>query len=201
MKKIKKIIIGTHNTGKFKEICDLLPKKIIKISPKDLNIDAPEETGSTFEENSKIKAVYFTKKTNLITIADDSGLEIDLLSGAPGIYSSRWGGTTSDFGIAIEKVYRELKKTKFKWNERKKVFARFVSCISINWPDGKFISSTGIVEGRISETKKGSNGFGYDPIFIPYGYKKTFGELDAKEKLKIDHRSKAYSKISKIFTN
>ena len=99
MKKIKKIIIGTHNTGKFKEICDLLPKKIIKISPKDLNIDAPEETGSTFEENSKIKAVYFTKKTNLITIADDSGLEIDLLSGAPGIYSSRWGGTTSDFGI------------------------------------------------------------------------------------------------------
>ena len=195
MKKINKIIIGTRNDGKFKEICDLLPKNIIKISPKDLNLPKPNETGSTFDENSRIKAEYFTKKTNLITISDDAGLVIDLLSGAPGIYSSRWAGHTKDFNIAIDKVYNELKKIKFKWSKRKKIVARFISCLTLHWPNGKFISSTGIVEGRISEIKKGTNGFGYDPIFIPSGYNKTFGELNPQEKLNIDHRSKAFSKI------
>jgi XTP/dITP diphosphohydrolase len=198
MKKINKIIVGTHNNGKFKEICDLLPKNIIKISPNDLNLPSPNETGSTFKENSKIKAEYFAKKANLVTISDDSGLVIDLLSGAPGIYSSRWSGPTNDFAVAIEKVYDELDKIKLEWKNKKEINARFVSCLTIYWPDGTFISSTGIVEGRISEIKKGTNGFGYDPIFIPLGYKKTFGELNPKEKLKIDHRSKAFSKISKF---
>jgi len=201
MKKIDKIIVGTHNNGKFKEICDLLPKNITKISPKDLNLPSPNEIGSTFEENSKIKAEYFAKKANLIAISDDSGLIINLLSGAPGIYSSRWAGPTNDFNIAIEKVYNELKKIKFKWNKKKEVIARFISCLTIHWPNGKFVSSSGIVEGRISETKKGTNGFGYDPIFIPLGHEKTFGELEPQEKLKIDHRSKAFSKISNLFIN
>ncbi len=201
MKKIDKIIVGTHNNGKFNEICDLLPKNVIKISPKDLNLPSPEETGSTFEANSKIKAEYFTKKTNLITISDDSGLIIDLLLGAPGIYSSRWAGPTNDFNVAIEKIYNELKKIKFKWNKRKEVVARFISCLIIHWPNGRFVSSTGIVEGRISRTKKGSNGFGYDPIFIPSGHEKTFGELNSQEKLKINHRSKAFLKISNLFIN
>ena len=93
-----------------------------------------------------------------------------------------------------------LKKTTIKWNENK-VFAKFISCLTVCWPNGKFISSTGIVEGRISEIKKGTNGFGYDPIFIPHGYNKTFGELKPQEKLKIDHRSKAFSKISNLFIN
>ena len=201
MKKIDKIIIGTHNDGKFKEICDLLPKNTIKISPKDLNLPSPYEVGSTFEANSKIKAEYFAKKANLIAISDDSGLMIDLLSGAPGIYSSRWAGSKNNFNIAIEKVYRELKKIKFEWNKKKKVVARFISCLTLYWPNEKFISSTGIVEGRISKTKKGTNGFGYDPIFIPAGHKKTFGELKPQEKLKIDHRSKAFLKISNLFIN
>ena len=201
MKKINKIIIGTRNDGKLKEICDLLPKNIIKISPKDLNLFTPDEIGSTFEENSKIKAEYFAKKANLIAISDDSGLMIDLLSGAPGIYSSRWAGPRNDFNVAIEKVYNELKKIKFEWNKRKEIVARFVSCLTLHWPNEKFISSTGIVEGRISETKKGSNGFGYDPIFIPSGHEKTFGELKPQEKLKIDHRSKAFLKISNLFIN
>ena len=104
MKKIDKIIVGTHNKGKFKEICDLLPKNIVKISPIDLNLPSPNETGRTFEENSKIKAKYFAKKAHLITISDDSGLMIDLLSGDPGIYSSRWAGSTGNFNIAIEKI-------------------------------------------------------------------------------------------------
>ena len=201
MNKIDKIIIGTHNDGKFKEICALLPKNINKISPKDLNLLEPNETGSTFDENSKIKAEYFSKKTNLIAISDDSGLVIDLLSGAPGIYSSRWAGPTKDFNIAIDKVYNELKKIKFKWIKRKKVVAKFISCLTLYWPNGKFISSTGIVEGRISKIKKGTNGFGYDPIFIPSGYNKTFGELNSQEKLNIDHRSKAFTKISNLFIN
>ena len=201
MNKIDKIIVGTHNNGKFKEICALLPKNIIKISPKDLNLPKPNETGSTFDENSRIKAEYFTKKTNLITISDDSGLVIDLLSGAPGIYSSRWAGHTEDFNIAIDKVYNELKKIKFKWIKRKEVVAKFISCLTLYWPNGKFISSTGIVEGRISKIKKGTNGFGYDPIFIPLGHEQTFGELKPQEKLKIDHRSKAFSKISNLFIN
>ena len=201
MKKFDKIIIGTRNDGKFKEICDLLPKNIIKTSPKDLNLLSPDEIGSTFEENSKIKAEYFAKKANLIAISDDSGLSIDLLSGDPGIYSSRWAGPTNDFNVAIEKVYNELKKIKIVWNKRKEIVARFISCLTLHWPNGKFISSTGIVEGRISEIKKGTNGFGYDPIFIPLGYEKTFGELKPKEKLKIDHRSKAFLKISNLFIN
>ena len=201
MKIINKIIVGTHNNEKFKEICDLLPKNITKISPRDLNLPNPDETGNTFEENSKIKAEYFAKKTNLITISDDSGLVIDLLSGAPGIYSSRWAGPTNDFNVAIEKVYHELKKIKFKWNKTKEIVARFISCLTVHWPNGKFISSTGIVEGKISKIKKGNNGFGYDPIFIPSGHKKTFGEFNPQEKLKIDHRSKAFLKISHLFIN
>ena len=201
MKKINKIIIGTRNDGKFKEICDLLPKNITKISPRDLNLLSPDETGNTFEENSKIKAEYFTKKTNLVAISDDSGLIIDLLSGAPGIYSSRWAGPTNDFNVAIKKVYNELKKVKFEWSKRKEVVARFISCLTLYWPNGKFVSSTGIVDGRISEIKKGSNGFGYDPIFIPLGHEKTFGELNPQEKIKIDHRSKAFLKISNLFIN
>ena len=201
MKKINKIIVGTHNNGKFKEICDLLPKNIIKISPKDFNLLSPNEIGSTFEKNSKIKAEYYAKKTNLITISDDSGLMIDLLSGAPGIYSSRWAGPTKNFNVAIERVYSELKKIKFEWSKRKKIVAKFISCLTLHWPNGKSISSTGIVEGRISKIRKGNNGFGYDPIFIPSGYNKTFGELNSHEKIKIDHRSKAFSKISNLFIN
>ena len=201
MKNIDKIIVGTHNNGKFKEICDLLPKNITKISPNDLNLPSPDEIGSSFEENSKIKAEYFAKKANLIAISDDSGLMIDPLSGAPGIYSSRWAGPTNDFNVAIEKIYNELKKIKFKWSKRKEIVARFISCLTLHWPNGKFISSTGIVEGRISEIKKGTNGFGYDPIFIPFGYNKTFGEFNPQEKLKINHRSKAFLKISNLFIN
>ena len=196
MKKINKIIIGTHNDGKFKEICYLLPKTTIKISPKDLNLPSPEETGVTFKENSKIKAEYFSKKGNLVTISDDSGLAIDLLSGNPGIYSSRWAGPYGNFNIAIKKVYDELKKIK---RGKKEIKAKFISCLTVYWPNGKFISRKGIVEGRISESKKGNNGFGYDPIFIPSGYDKTFGEFTPKEKFKIDHRSRAFAKISNLF--
>jgi XTP/dITP diphosphohydrolase len=107
--------------------------------------------------------------------------------------SSRWAGTQYDFNTCIVmKIYNELKKVNLSAYKRKEIVAKFISCLTVYWPNGKFISSTGIVEGRISEIKKGTNGFGYDPIFIPHGYNKTFGELKPQEKLKIDHRSKAF---------
>ena len=197
MRKIKEIIIGTNNNGKYKEICELLPREIKKHSPKEFKITAPKEYGKSFEENSMIKASYFSQKTNLICLADDSGLEIDFLKGAPGIYSARWAGTNNNFDDAIEKVFYEMNKIKKDWNTIN--FARFVCCLSLFWPNGKSYSSKGIVKGKISTTKKGKNGFGYDPIFIPEGYKETFGEMKPKLKMSIDHRFKAFLKIKKYF--
>ena len=112
MNKIKELIIGTNNTGKYREICDLLSKKIKKYSPKEFDILSPEENGKSFKENSFIKASYFSKKTNLICLSDDSGLEVDLLKGKPGIYSSRWGGKKNDFKIAIRRVIKQMKNKK-----------------------------------------------------------------------------------------
>ena len=197
MEKIKDIIIGTNNEGKFKEISELLPKKINKYSPKGLNILSPIENGKTFEENSKLKASFFSKKTNLICLADDSGLEIDLLNGMPGVYSSRWGGTKKNFNKAIEKVFREMKKVKKNWPDSNS--ARFICCLTIAWPNNTSFSTHGIIEGSISDKKKGSKGFGYDPIFIPKGYSKTFGQLSIKVKNSVDHRFKAFAKIKKFF--
>ncbi len=115
MNKIKKILIGTNNKGKYKEICNLLPKKIIKYSPKKFNIHSPRETGKSFEKNSFIKASYFSKKTKLICLSDDSGLEIKLLKGKPGIYSSRWNKGKKNFDTGIKKIYREMEKIKKNW--------------------------------------------------------------------------------------
>ena len=114
MEKIKGILVGTNNEGKYKEICDLLPKEVKKYSPKQFNILTPEETGKSFEENSLIKASFFSKKTNLICLSDDSGLEINILNGEPGIYSSRWSGEKNDFNLAIEKVFEKMDKVKKK---------------------------------------------------------------------------------------
>ena len=195
--KIKEIIIGTNNQGKYKEISDLLPQSIKKYSPKEFNITSPKETGKSFKENSFIKASFFSKKTNLICLSDDSGLEINLLKGQPGIYSSRWGGKKNDFNFAIEKIFHEMDKVEKNWENNNE--ARFVCCMTLFWPNGKNYSSKGVINGIISKTKKGKNGFGYDPIFIPEGYSKTFGEMDHKSKMSIDHRFKAFLKIRKFF--
>ena len=197
MSKIKEIIIGTNNAGKSREICDLLPKKVKKKFPKEFNFLSPKETGKSFEENSFIKASYFSKKTNLICVSDDSGLEIDLLKGKPGIYSSRWSGDKNDFDLAIRKVFEEMGNIKRDWQNNS--LARFVCCMTIFWPDGKNYSAKGIVKGKISTIKRGKNGFGYDPIFIPDGYSKTFGEMKSVLKMSIDHRFKAFLKIRKFF--
>ncbi len=194
---IKEIFIGTNNQGKVREIRKLLPKKLKLNTPKRLKINSPRETGSSFLENSFIKAKYFSKKTGKICIADDSGLEIDILNKMPGIYSARWAGHKSDFKIAINKVYKKLKNKKVNWS--KNIKCRFICALTIYWPDKKFFQSKGIVDGTISEKPKGRNGFGYDPIFIPKGYKITFGEMAFSKKFKIDHRYKAFTKIKKFF--
>ena len=197
MNKIKAIIIGTNNDGKYKEIYNLLPVKVKKYSPRELNIATPKETGKSFEENSFIKASYFSKKTNLICLSDDSGLEIDILKGEPGIYSSRWSGKKNNFDLAIEKIFHKLKN--IKKNLKDDNGARFICCMTLFWPDGKSYLSKGIIKGKISRTKKGKNGFGYDPIFIPDAYNQTFGEMKPELKMSIDHRFKAFFKIKKFF--
>jgi len=196
MEKIKEILIGTNNIGKYRELCDLLPKEVKKHSPSEFNILSPKENGKNFKENSIIKASYFSKKTNLICLADDSGLEIDILNKNPGIYSARWAGIKGNFDIAIKKVFSELKK-KINWKLNNK--AKFICCLTLYWPSGKIYSSKGIISGKISVKKKGKKGFGYDPIFIPDGYKKTFGEMDPKLKMSIDHRYNAFKKIKNFF--
>ena len=197
MDKIKEILIGTNNEGKYREICDLLPNHIKKYCPKEFGILTPEETGKSFEENSFIKASYFSKKTNFICLSDDSGLEIDLLKREPGIYSSRWSGEKNNFDLAIKKIFKKMNDVKKNWQNDST--ARFICCMTLFWSDGKSFSSKGIVKGKISSTKKGKNGFGYDPIFIPDGYKDTFAEMEPKLKMSIDHRFKAYLKIKKYF--
>jgi len=197
MTKIKEILIGTNNIGKYEEISDLLPKEIKKYSPKEFQIKTPEETGKSFEQNSFIKASYFSKKTNLVCLSDDSGLEINLLKGAPGIYSSRWSGEKNNFTLAIKKIYEEMYKIKKNWSQDNS--ARFVCCLTLFWPNGKNYVSTGTVEGKISNNARGNRGFGYDPIFIPNGYTKTFGEINPKLKMSIDHRSQAFKKMKNLF--
>ena len=196
-KKIKELIIGTNNKGKLKEIRDLLPKSIKTYSTKDFKIKSPRENGRTFLQNSFIKAKYFSKKSKKICLADDSGLSIDKLNGAPGIFSARWGGKNNDFNLAIKKVFRELDKKDKKWRS-KKIKAKFICALTIYWPNGKKKQSIGKINGFVSPQKKGKNGFGYDPIFIKSNSKLTFGEMRPQKKYKIDHRFQAFKKIKKF---
>ena len=197
MKKISKLLIGTNNKGKYKEIKDLLPKYIKTYSTSEFKLKSPKEDGMTFIENSIIKSKYFSKKTRLICLADDSGLEIDILDKNPGIYSARWGGKNADFKKAINRVYKELSKKDKNWKD-KKIKARFICALSICYLDKKIASVLGKVEGYISPVLKGKNGFGYDPIFIPKNRRKTFGEMSSIQKYKIDHRFVAFKKIRKF---
>ena len=197
IQKINKLLIGTNNIGKLREIRSLLPKNIEIHSTSEFNLKSPIENGKTFKENSLIKSKYFSKKTGLICLADDSGLEIDLLDKNPGIYSARWGGRHGDFNKAIKKVYTELSKKDKNW-KNKKISARFVCALSISYLDKKISCVQSEIDGSISIEPKGTNGFGYDPIFIPKGKRKTFGEMKPAKKYKMDHRYFAFKKLRKF---
>ena len=197
-KKFFNLIVGTNNQGKLREIKHLLPSRLNIYSPKKFKLKSPKENGKTFKEYSLITARFFSNKADMVCLADDSGIEIDLLNKNPGIFSSRWAGTKGNFDIAIKKVFKELNRKNKNW-KNKRVKARFVCALSICWPGGKNISRIGKIEGFISYKKIGKNGFGYDPIFIPKGSKVTFAQMLSREKFKIDHRSKAFQKIKKFF--
>jgi XTP/dITP diphosphohydrolase len=196
LKNIKSLLIATNNKGKLAEIKKLLPKHITFYSPKDFDLIEPIENEKTFEGNAVIKARYCAEKSKLISLSDDSGLEISTLNGDPGIYSARWAGENKDFKLAIKKVYLKIRKKK---KLKKKNNARFYCSLAIAFPNGKYKTFSGTVNGKISKEPKGNNGFGYDPIFIPHGYKKTFGEMEADIKDKISHRYKAFNKIKRYF--
>ena len=195
--KINKLLIGTNNKGKLREIKSLLPKYIEIRSTSEFNLKSPKENGKTFKENSLIKSRYFSKKTGFLCLADDSGLEIDLLNKNPGIYSARWGGRYGDFKKAIKRVYRELNKKNKNWKQIK-IKARFVCALSISHLNKKIVCVQSKIEGHIANEPRGQNGFGYDPIFVPKGKKKTFGEIKPVRKYKLDHRYFAFKKLKKF---
>ena len=191
-----KIVVASHNQGKVKEIKNLLrPFKFEIYAASDFDIKEPKETGKTFIDNSIIKARAVAKKTNFIALADDSGLCVNSLEGKPGIYSARWAGKDKDFTLAMKKIEKELDKISS--NSKEKRRAHFCCALTLCFPSGKFISFQGKVFGYLQFPPKGSNGFGYDPIFIPDGYRKTFGEMNFSFKEKISHRQIAFNKLKK----
>ncbi len=182
LKNIKSLLIATNNKGKLLEIKKLLPKNINFYSPKDFNLSEPIENAKTFEGNAAIKAKYCAQQSKLISLSDDSGLEISSLNGEPGVYSARWAGKKKDFKLAIKKVNLKLKKK----NKLKKLkSARFYCSLAIAFPNGSYKTFNGRVNGKISDKPKGNNGFGYDPIFIPNGFDKTVAQLDSNTKQEI----------------
>ena len=187
---MKKILIGTHNRGKFKEIAYLVSKKFKKISPVTLKIKSPKETGKTFMSNSKLKAKFFSKFVNFPVISDDSGLCIKSLNNAPGVYSARLAKKKGGFNNAMRYILKKL-------NNKKNRSAFFVCSLTYKSQNKKTINVQGKIYGKISTKILGKNGFGYDPIFVPNSYKETYGQMKKKKKMKIDHRYLAFKKLKK----
>ena len=185
---MKKILIGTHNNGKFKEIAYLLSKKYKKISPKSLKIPSPKETGLSFSSNSKLKANFFSKFVKFPVISDDSGICIKALNNKPGIYSARLAKKKGSFFKAMKFI---LKKIRNKKNRS----AVFVCSLSYKYPNGRLVNVVGKVYGTISVKILGKKGFGYDPIFIPKSQKKTYGQIGKIKKINSDHRYIAFKKL------
>jgi XTP/dITP diphosphohydrolase len=194
MKKIKEILIGTHNKGKIKEIAYLLNKKIKKFNPFQLNIKSPRETGKSFKSNSELKAKYFFKNSKIFTISDDSGLCVNCLNDKPGIYSARWAKKYGSFEQAMKKIIA-LVKNKNKDKKIKNTKAKFICSLTFSFSLTKSVTTTGIIQGNISEKILGKNGFGYDSIFIPEGSKVTFGQMKKRKKMLMDHRFIAFKKL------
>ena len=187
---MKKILIGTHNQGKFKEIAYLISKKYRKISPASLKVRSPRETGKTFSSNSKLKVNFFSKFVDYPVISDDSGLCIRALNNKPGIHSARLAKKKGSFLQAMKFILKKLEKKKNK-------SATFVCSLSYKYPNGRIITVEGKINGKISSKILGKNGFGYDSIFIPNNKKVTFGQMPKVKKMKIDHRYIAFKKLKK----
>lgn len=182
-------MLASHNAGKVKEIRELLaPFNVDVISAAELGLPEPEETGLTFVANAELKALAASLGANVIALADDSGLCVDGLNGAPGIYSARWAGPTKDFGMAMKRIEAALGDNP----DRK---AHFICVLSLSWPDGHCETFEGKVEGHLTFPPRGIHGFGYDPIFIPDGFDITFGEMDPAKKHGMSHRADAFRQL------
>jgi XTP/dITP diphosphohydrolase len=199
-----RLVIATHNPGKLREMRELLaPYGIDAVAAADLGLGEPEETGASFRENAHIKATAATKAAGLPAFADDSGLAVDALAGAPGIHSARWAGASKDFGRAMQMVEEKLKaRGALQWGTRT---AHFVSALCIAWPDGHVEEFEARVDGTLVWPPRGDLGFGYDPMFLPEGHDRTFGEMTSEEKnglpprgLGLSHRARAFLKLAEV---
>ena len=193
-----KLLIATHNQGKLEEIADLLsPFGISVVSAKDMKLDEPEETETTFVGNARIKAHFAAKAAGLPALADDSGIEIDALGGAPGVYTADWAETPNgrDFVKAMTETWNKLQAANAPFPRT----ARFCCTFVLAWPDGHDEVFEGRMPGQIVWPMRGEAGHGYDPIFQPYGYEVTFGQMDRWEKNRISHRAKAFEKLVAVF--
>jgi XTP/dITP diphosphohydrolase len=189
-----RLVIASHNPGKLREIGELLAPWGIEVAgAADLGLPEPAETGDSFRENAELKARAAAAGSGLPALADDSGLAVDALAGAPGIHSARWAGPEKDFARAMARVERELAAAGATTPERRA--ARFVCALALAWPDGHVECFEGRVDGRIAERPRGDRGFGYDPIFIPEGERLTFGETEPAEKHRISHRADAFRQL------
>lgn len=186
-----KLVVASHNPGKVREIADLLaPFGIETVSAGDLGLPEPDETGETFRENAELKALAAAKAASLPALADDSGLCVDALSGAPGIHSARWAGPNKDFDFAMEKLRRGMIEAGLS-----DTGAHFVCGLALAWPDGHVDYFEGRVDGELVWPPRGGKGFGYDPIFVANGYDITFGEMEPEEKHGISHRAHAFRQL------
>ena len=184
-----KLILASHNQGKVREIRELLaPYNAEVISAGELGLPEPEETGLSFVANAELKSLAAAMGAQMIAISDDSGLAVDALNGAPGIYSARWAGPEKDFGLAMRKIQNAMGDSPVKT-------ARFICALSLAWPDGHCETVEGKVEGTLTFPPRGEHGFGYDPIFIPEGFDITFGEMDPAKKHEMSHRADAFRKL------
>ena len=184
-----KLLVASHNPGKVVEIEELVgPFGVTPIGAAALGLPEPEETGDSFEANAALKARAGAEASGLVALADDSGLVVPAIGGAPGIYSARWAGPGKDFGPAMKRVERELGA-----GDRR---AYFVAVLALAWPDGRVALYRGEAHGHLEFPARGDRGFGYDPIFVPDGYRETFGEMGPELKHKISHRARAFAKLA-----
>lgn len=192
------LVIATHNRGKLEELRQMLGPLGYRLScAADHHVPEPEETESSFAGNAALKAAHCLKYTGMASLADDSGLCVVALDGAPGVHSARWGGEKRDFGLAMERVRRELEGRQV---EPTGARAHFICHLALHFPDGRKISVEGRVDGALSFPPKGEKGFGYDPIFIPDGYDQCFAEMEPAEKEAISHRARAFAKLVSVIS-
>ncbi|MGB7034614.1 MAG: RdgB/HAM1 family non-canonical purine NTP pyrophosphatase [Xanthobacteraceae bacterium] len=193
-----RIVIATHNAGKLAEMRDLLaPYGIDATSAGELGLKEPEETGMSFRDNAHIKAAAAANTAGLPAFADDSGLVVDALDGAPGIYSARWAGPEKDFQAAMQSIEDKLQARGASTADRRK--AHFVSALCLAWPDGHIEEFEARVDGTLVWPPRGDQGFGYDPMFLPDGHDRTFGEMDSAEKHGLPPRGKGLSHRARAF--